>query len=140
MSCSLNQHDCKSANPQIPLTDLPDGSQAQMNFLDSSWFRNHSRTRAFPSPEQVRSLSNPRRLLQLVQFEELNIIVKFGAYISTSEAINLWAIRRVFQNQVPVPEVYGWRVVERDGKTPEVFIYMQLIHGPTLDQRWDSMT
>ncbi|KAF2789773.1 hypothetical protein K505DRAFT_352358 [Melanomma pulvis-pyrius CBS 109.77] len=99
-----------AANPQTPLTGLQDGSQAQINILDASWFRNHGRTRALPSPEQVRSLSTPHRLLQSVQFEEVDLIVESREQIPTSEA------------------------------TEEVFIYMQLILGHTLDQRWDSTT
>jgi hypothetical protein len=74
-----------------------------------------------------------------VRFEELNLIVKYGPEVSTIEAINVWAIQKAFQNQVPVPEVYGWRIDHRDGKPTEVFIYMQLIAGHTLDQKWDSM-
>ena len=38
-------------------------------------------------------------------------------------------------NAVPVPEVYGWRVDGRD-----VFIYMQLIRGDRLKDRWESLT
>jgi hypothetical protein len=36
---------------------------------------------------------------------------------------------------VPVPEIYGWRI---DGR--EVFLYMQLIRGATLKQRWDYLS
>ena len=41
----------------------------------------------------------------------------------------MWAICQKLKNRVPVPEVYGWC---RDGE--EVFIYMQLVEGPTLDE------
>lgn len=62
-----------------------------------------------------------------MRFEDLGLIVKFGLHVSVTEAINLWAIRRVFQNVILVPEVYGWRVLEQEGKSREVFIYMQLV-------------
>ena len=62
------------------------------------------------------------------------------SHISTTEAINLWTIRRVFQNALPVPEDYGWRVLEQEGETREVFIYMQLIQGPTLAQQWPKLS
>ncbi|KAF2134432.1 phosphotransferase enzyme family protein [Dothidotthia symphoricarpi CBS 119687] len=127
-------------DPHISLADLPDGSQVHMDFFDSSWFQKQSPTRALPSPEYVRSFSIPGQRLRPVVFEDLALIVKHGPNVSTSEAISLWAMRKVFHDQVPVPEVYGWRVVGGEGKIPEVFIYMQLIHGPTLEQRWDSMS
>jgi hypothetical protein len=126
--------------PQISLAELPDGSLAHMDFLDSSWFTTHGGAREFPTPQHVRSFSKPPLRPHVVKFEDLNLIVKFGPDISTLEAVNLWAVRRAFGNVVPVPEVYGWRVVEREGKSSEVFIYMQITHGPTLEQRWTSLS
>ncbi|KAH7393969.1 phosphotransferase family protein [Phaeosphaeria sp. MPI-PUGE-AT-0046c] len=73
------------------------------------------------------------------KFEDLGLIVKYGSHVSTTEAINLWVIRRVFQDMLPVPEVFGWRILEQNGNT-EVFIYMQLIQGPTLQQRWPELS
>jgi hypothetical protein len=125
---------------QISLAELPDGSQPSMDFLDTAWFTTHGRTRQFPTPEELRSLFKPHQLPRPVKFEDLGLIVKFGSHISTTEAINLWAIRRVFQDAVPVPEVYGWRVLEQEGETREVFIYMQLVQGPTLAQQWPKMS
>lgn len=37
-----------------------------------------------------------------------------------------------------MPELYGWRVLER-GESTDVFIYMQLIQGPTLQEQWPKM-
>ncbi|KAF1996786.1 phosphotransferase enzyme family protein [Amniculicola lignicola CBS 123094] len=128
-----------AATQQNPFTALPDGSLLEMDFLDSSWFQPHVSTRTFPSPEEVRSVALTQRGLRWpAKFENLGLIVKFGRQISTQEAINLWAIRKVIQNQTLVPEVYGWRVVQ-NGEFPEVFIYMQLVQGPTLAEQWDSM-
>jgi hypothetical protein len=129
-----------TANPQISLAELPDGSQAHMDFVDSAWFKTHGRTRQFPKPTYLRSLYEPYQYPRPVKFEDLGLIVKFGPNITVSEAINLWAIRRVFHDLVPVPEVYGWRILEQEGKSPEVFIYMQLIQGPTLEQRWVTLS
>lgn len=39
-----------------------------------------------------------------------------------------------------MPEVYGWRVIERKGDIPEVFIYMQLVQGLTLEQQWPKLS
>lgn len=124
------------SNTQIKAESLPDGSQPEMNFLESSFFTNNMSNRSFPSPTQVRALSEPTRATQPspVIFEDLNLLVKFGPYVTTNEAQCLWAIRNILGDAVPVPEVYGWRV---DGD--EVFIYMELIRGDTLLSRWDSM-
>ena len=129
-----------TAHPQISLAELPDSSRAHMDFLDSTWFKTHGRTRQFPTPEHVRSFHKPHQSNCPVRFEDLGLIVKYGPEISTMEAINLWAIRRVFQDLVPIPEVYGWRVLEQEGEIREVFIYMQLVQGPTLEQRWNTLS
>jgi Phosphotransferase enzyme family len=44
-------------------------------------------------------------------------------------------IRTYLGHEVPVPEVYGWCL---DGE--ETFIYMELIRGSTLEQRWDELS
>ncbi|KAF2176980.1 phosphotransferase enzyme family protein [Zopfia rhizophila CBS 207.26] len=124
---------------QFSPADLPDGSKSQMTFFDSSYFRTHNATRPLPSPAEVRArsiLSDPQPSYdpKPVKFEELDLIVKFGPRISTSEALCLWAVRKFLPNQVPVPEVYGW---DNDGR--HVFIYMQLIRGPSLLERYDSL-
>ena len=60
-------------------------------------------------------------------FDSLNVLVKFGYGVPVEEALNLWMVKRRFQNRVPVPEVFGWRVEEG-----VVYIYMEPIRGPTL--------
>jgi len=75
-----------------------------------------------------------------MKFEDLGLVVKFGQRITTTEAINLWVVHRIFQEAVPVPELYGWRVLEKEGRGRYVFIYMQLIQGPTLLERWPELS
>lgn len=70
-----------------------------------------------------------------MRFEEFGLIVKFGPHVTVEEALCLLAIRSMFHDDVPVPEVYGWRV---DGL--EVFIYIELIRGDTLMDRWDAFS
>jgi hypothetical protein len=65
----------------------------------------------------------------------MNLIVKFGPYITIAEGQCLMVVKRYLQETVPVPEVYGWC---KDGD--DVFIYMQLIPGITLTERWGSLT
>lgn len=68
-----------------------------------------------------------------VIMEHLNLLVKFGPRVTIAEAQCLWLIRMTLGDRVPVPEVYGWRV---DGN--EVFIYMQLVQGVMLKDRWGT--
>jgi aminoglycoside phosphotransferase len=68
-------------------------------------------------------------------FPELKLFVKFRPKVSTAEAICLWAVKRHLQGQVPVPDVYGWRV---DGQ--DVFLFMELVPGVTLRERWDQLS
>jgi hypothetical protein len=39
-----------------------------------------------------------------------------------------------------VPGLYRWRVVEREGEIREVSVYLQPVQGPTLEQRWATMS
>lgn len=89
--------------------------------------------RRLPKPAEVRALSHLRHP---VIFKDLDIFVKFGPFpeVTVAEAQCLWIIKQGFQGLVPVPDVYGWRVDESD-----VFIYMELIHGQTLYDRFDNL-
>jgi aminoglycoside phosphotransferase len=68
-------------------------------------------------------------------FPELNVFVKCGRKVSTAKAICLWAVKRHLQGQVPVPDVYGWRV---DGQ--DVFLFMELVPSVILQERWDQLS
>lgn len=73
----------------------------------------------------------------VILFRHLNLVVKYKRDENVSllaEAQTMWAIKH-YLSDVPVPEVYGWRHDERGN----VFIYMQYIEGPTLEQRWGSL-
>lgn len=129
-----------SSPPQICITDMPDPTQPQVDFLESTWFKTHGKTQAFPSPDHVRSFIQPRQGVRPVTFAQLGLVVKFGVDVHTSEGVALWMMNKLLKDKVPVPEVYGWRVVERAGKSSETFIYMQHIQGPTLERMWESMS
>lgn len=111
-----------------------------MDFLESTWFKSHGRTRDFPTPEYLRTIFKLREVPRPVKFEDLGHIVKFGSHITTTEAINQCAIRRVCRDTLPVSEVHAWRILERQDRKDEVFIYMQLIEGPTLQEQWPEMS
>ncbi len=109
-----------------------------MDFLESLFFKDNELSQCLPTPAEIRALSgtNQARPQPLpVRFEHLNLIVKFGPHVSIAEAQCLWAIKVALRDEVHVPEVCGWRV---DGG--DVFIYMQLIRGKTLKDRWDSLS
>ncbi|RJE24837.1 Phosphotransferase enzyme family, partial [Aspergillus sclerotialis] len=57
-----------------------------------------------------------------------------GAQVRISEAQSAYAVHRFLKGRVPAPEVYGWRT---DGD--EKFIYMQYMHGQTLEESWDLL-
>jgi hypothetical protein len=115
-------------------SELPQTVQ-EMDFLDSSFFQSWPREK-LPTPAETRALSPGRTDRPLpVIMEHLNLLVKFGPHVIVAESQCLWFIRRTLGDIVPVPEIYGWRT---DG--PEVFLYMQLIRGVTLKQRWDYLS
>jgi hypothetical protein len=106
-----------------------------MDFLDSSFFKSNQ---CLPTPTEVRALSTASKLHTHpppVIFEHLNLLVKFGPRVTIAEAQTLWIVRKTLLNEVPVPEVYGCRVGGRN-----VFIYMQLVQGERLKERWDSLS
>jgi hypothetical protein len=117
---------------------LPDAEKKEMNFLESSFFKSNGPTRSLPTPAEVRArspLDTSSSQPPPVKFENLKLVVKFGPHVSVAEAQCLWLIRKMLPSEVPVPEIYGWRV---DGRL--VFLYMQLIRGPTLNERWDALS
>ncbi|PMD33308.1 phosphotransferase enzyme family protein [Hyaloscypha variabilis F] len=106
-----------------------------MDFLDSSFFQSTRPSQRLPTPAEVRALSEVKNSRPPpVIIEHLNLLVKFGPRVNVAEAQCLWLIRTILGDEVPVPEVYGWRV---DGL--EVFIYMQLVRGVTLKSRWEHL-
>lgn len=108
-----------------------------MDFLDSSFFTAKP-GRRLPAPAEVtarspgfRTNSRPKPVI----FDHLNLIVKFGSLVKAEEALCLHMLRMSFSEKIPVPEVYGWKVEEG-----RVFIYMELIRGDTLLDKWDHLS
>lgn len=69
-----------------------------------------------------------------VMIPSLGLVVKYGADTTVAEAQTQIMIYKHLKGQVPVPEVFGWT---EDGG--QVFIYMSLIEGETLQERWGDM-
>lgn len=120
---------------RISVETLP--SDSSIVFRESAFFSQNGSNCSLPSPTEVRAAKSTKNLgLSItVQFEALNLLVKYGRYIAIAEGQCLWAIRRLLHSKIPVPEVYGWC---EDGG--EVFIYMQLLDGVTLESKWDSLS
>ncbi|TVY37828.1 hypothetical protein LSUB1_G004694 [Lachnellula subtilissima] len=103
-----------------------------MDFLESSFYKDHESGRCLPSPVEVRASAGPNQSLPQpppVKFEHLNLIVKYGPHVTVAEAQCLWMVKRLVGEQVPVPEVYGWRVDGQD-----------FVRGETLKDRWDFLS
>lgn len=111
---------------------LPD--QPDYTVAESSFFHVHE---ALPTLHEVRHQAQlrPGPKKSIAVFPDLKLLVKFGPNVKIAEALNLQAIRQILGDDVPTPELYGWR---SDG--PLVYIYMQLIPGVTLESRWDTLT
>ncbi|KAE9369000.1 kinase-like protein [Stipitochalara longipes BDJ] len=116
---------------------LPSGSSVV--FKESTYFLRNGPESSLPPPAEVRANQRPGQYRYPgvdgpVQFKSLNLLVKYGKDITIAEGQCLWALRRLLPSQVPVPEVYGW--CEDNG---EVFVYMELVGGVTLENRWESL-
>ncbi|XHG04941.1 hypothetical protein AWENTII_008195 [Aspergillus wentii] len=120
----------------VSISQLPDATKREMDFLESSFFQNPNHR--LPTPAQVKALSTDISTTpkpEPIIFENPNIFVKFGLYVTIAEAQCLWMIRQVFRGKIPVPELFGWRIDDEG----HVFIYMELIQGKRLADRWDGL-
>ncbi|POR30952.1 Phosphotransferase enzyme family protein [Tolypocladium paradoxum] len=126
--------------PRIDISCLPDVSEPEMDFHDTSFFRSNLHNCPVPQLPTPASILEqyPNGGAYVAKFEHLNLAVKFGqsSYLRLEEAQAMRAMRQIFpNNEVPVPEVFGWR---KHGD--QTFIYMSLIRGPTLREAWPSLT
>jgi hypothetical protein len=117
---------------KISIGMLPSGSSVV--FKESTYFLRNGSESSLPLPAEIRANQRPGHYGP-VQLESLSLLVKYGKDITIAEGQCLWALRRFLPSQVPVPDVYGW--CEDNG---EVFIYMELVRGVTLEKRWESLS
>ena len=124
----------------LNISELPD--EKDVTFKDSSFFTYPNSPGILPTPAEVRAAAatakkagRPSCRPRPVKFPSLNLIVKYGSYVNVAEGQCLWSLRRLLADAVPVPEVYGWC---RDQN--ETFIFMELIQGNTLEDRWDELS
>jgi len=132
---SKNGTACKEApctSSYLLPSELPSGEN--ITFEDSSFFAKGEVQ--LPTPAEVRQAAGAEYRIGRpppVVFHSLKLLVKYGTIITIAEGQCLWAIGRLLPT-VPVPEVYGWR--QDNG---EIFIYMQLVEGITLEQSWPDL-
>jgi len=105
---------------------------------ESSFFSQHPHRR-LPPPEEVRHVNagQPDALDDrppFVIYDRLGLIVKYGRGVSVLEARTQIMMRERLGDQVPVPEVFAW-----GHNGDEMFIYMALLVGETLEDRWPGM-
>ncbi|POR33125.1 Uncharacterized protein TPAR_06647 [Tolypocladium paradoxum] len=111
-------------------------------FPNSSFF-NEGRAPALPTPADIRQINEASGHIRAryfnrpppVRIPSLGLLVKYGADITVVEAETQIMVREKLQGQVTVPEVFGW--TEDGGQR---FIYMSLIEGSTLHERWEDMS
>lgn len=102
---------------------------------DSVFFSNWDGPDELPSPDEVREHYDvlDRHRAVVVRFIHLDLIVKYGPHIRAAEGQALWIIEHF--TDVQAPTVYGWF---QDGD--EMFLYMSLVDGVTLERRWPEMS
>ncbi|KAF2013356.1 hypothetical protein BU24DRAFT_349865 [Aaosphaeria arxii CBS 175.79] len=131
----------KESSPR-PETNSPFPYNEEFIIQESSFFQKPNAPKSLPSPAEVREVASrstePSAPLMTrpppVRFSGLALLVKYGTEITIAEAQCLLFIRRKLPETVPVPEVFGWR---KDGD--QVFIYMELVDGVTLENSWETL-
>ncbi|KAH7412208.1 kinase-like domain-containing protein [Phaeosphaeria sp. MPI-PUGE-AT-0046c] len=111
-------------------------------FRESAFFKKPNAPLSLPSPAGVREVAshskNPRaknvNRPPPVTFPSLGLLVKYGTRVTIDEGQCLLFMRNTLSEVVPVPEVYGWCKDD-----DQVFIYMELLDGITLEKSWDTM-
>ena len=107
---------------------------------ESSFFQ--EKRGCLPTPDEVREFNRKLGGFRAthfyrpppVRFPSLGLLVKYGADVTISETRTQILLRDHLQDQVPIPEVFGWAE-----DTGQRFIYMSLIEGETLQERWGTM-
>jgi hypothetical protein len=114
----------------------------QMKIFPESSFFKERRGPALPTPAEIRAISKESGNIRSTSFNRpppvilppLGLVVKYGADVTVVEAQTQMMLHKHLHGQVPVPEVFGW--TEDGGQR---FIYMSLIEGETVQERWGGM-
>ncbi|KAK4442289.1 kinase-like domain-containing protein [Podospora aff. communis PSN243] len=112
-------------------------------FGHSSFFKRNPGYNDLPLPIDIRSeairqnAGTHQRVgaVTHVAIPSIGLLVKYGPAVQISEAKTLLTLRRLLPQDVPVPEVFGWR---KDGN--DNFIYMSLPEGVNLAEGWAMLS
>ncbi|KAI1949003.1 hypothetical protein LOZ12_002726 [Ophidiomyces ophidiicola] len=137
----LNTSNVKYVAQAFDTVDSSVSNQMQI-FPKSSFFKER-RAPALPTPARIRAINKKLDNIRTASFNRpppvmissLGLFVKYGADVTIVEAQTQMMVREKLQGQVPVPEVFGW--AEDGGQR---FIYMSLVEGETLQERWSDMS
>jgi hypothetical protein len=110
--------------------------------ISNSGFFREFQASTLPTPAEVRAINEESGNIRSIKFNRpppvkfpsLGLIVKYGADTTVTEAETQNMVFKRLKGKVPVPEVFGWT---EDGG--QVFIYMSLIRGEPLEQRWGAL-
>lgn len=124
------------------MMDSSDSSEMTV-FYQSGFFKQLPTQTSLPSITEIKRIAHETDPVRAersdrpppVAIPSLGLLVKYGAQISVAEAQCLMMVRERLFHKVPVPEVYGW--CRHEG---QVFIYMELVQGVTLEQSWDALS
>ncbi len=127
--------------PTIRMSSITHSCSMEPEFytIPTSRFFQEERADALPSPSEIRALNRQSGDIRAEEFyrptparlPSLGLIVKYGAGVTIHEAKTQIMLREKLSGQVPIPEVFGWTT-----EGGQVFIYMQLMDGETLQARW----
>ncbi|KAK4237713.1 kinase-like domain-containing protein [Achaetomium macrosporum] len=119
------------------LSQLPDIALAEYDFLDSSFFSKQQGDGACtPTGKELGDGG-------IWNFQELGVLVKFGhpSNVHLEEALALRFINKMFPaEQVPAPEVFGWKSTHEPVGFESNFIYMSFLPGQTLRDAWETLS
>ncbi|KAK1691088.1 phosphotransferase enzyme family protein [Colletotrichum godetiae] len=114
----------------------------QTTVLPETSFLRHGRAPALPTPAEVRARNEESDDIYATSFDRpppvklssLGLFVKCGDDVTIIEAQTQKVAYERLQGKLPVPEIFDW--AEDDGQR---FIYMSLIEGVTLQDRWHDL-
>ncbi|KZL68998.1 phosphotransferase enzyme family protein [Colletotrichum tofieldiae] len=124
----------------LAVLQLPTVSGMEI-FSESSFFKER-RAPTLPTPAEVRARNEESGNIRAtnfnrpppVTFPSLGLLVKYGGDVTITEARTQMMVHERLQGKVPVPEIFGWTEDSGQG-----CIYMSLIEGVTLQERWPDM-
>ncbi|KAK6508999.1 hypothetical protein TWF481_003765 [Arthrobotrys musiformis] len=116
-------------------SDFP--AAENVDFLETAFFR-ADKSRKLPTPSEVRSRAPDSGTYRpfLIWFTEngMNLVVKWGDYITIAEGQVYWMLKKKLKEEIPTPEIYGWRT-----QGGQVFLYLECTDGLQLEEVYGQL-